>query len=264
MRAGRPSVTARWVAAQRARLAGTRPSTPGGDVAGEQRLYRDVRGGLPALPVGRPGGMAERTRFVDDEVTRAIGRGIDQVVLVGAGYDGRPLRFGGGVTRWFEVDAPATQADKRRRLAALGAEPAAVAYVGLDLLTGDLAAALDAAGHDPARPSLFVCEGLFASLTLEATASLCRTLRDRAPEGSVLAATFLVVPETGAGGKALRAAADELLRALGEPRRSDFLEGDAEKLFVVTGWRASRVHAARPGRIGTGSRMLVLAGEPAV
>jgi methyltransferase (TIGR00027 family) len=263
MRAGRPSVTARQVAAHRARLDGTRPSTPGGDVAGEQRLYRDVGGGLPALPGAQPTGMAERTRFVDDEVTRAIGLGIDQIVLVGAGYDGRPLRFGGGVTRWFEVDVPSTQADKRRRLAALGAEPTAVAYVGVDLLAGDLGAALGAAGHDPARRSLFVCEGLFGSLTLEATASLCRTLRDRAPEGSVLAATFVVVPETGAGGQALRAGADQLLRVLGEPRRSEFLDGDAEKLFVVTGWRASRAHASRPGRIGTGSRMLVLAGEPA-
>ncbi len=70
--------------------------------------------------------MAERTRFVDNEVAGALGRGVDQVVLVGAGYDGRPLRFAGETTTWFEVDRPATQADKQRRLAALGLVPRGV------------------------------------------------------------------------------------------------------------------------------------------
>ena len=76
-----------------------------------------------ALPVGRPTGIAERTRVVDAEVARAIGRGTAQVVLLGAGYDGRALRFGGGAVRWFEVDLAATLADKRRRLDALGIGP---------------------------------------------------------------------------------------------------------------------------------------------
>ncbi len=129
---GRPSVTARWVAAQRARLARTRPSTPSGDVEAEHRLYRDVAGPF-VVPIGRPTGVAARTRIVDAEVAAALGRGIDQIVLVGAGYDGRALRFGGRAVRWFEVDLPSMQADKRRRLASLGIEPAGVGYAGVDL-----------------------------------------------------------------------------------------------------------------------------------
>lgn len=39
----------------------------------------------------------------------------------GGGYDGRALRFGGGATRWFEIDHSATQADKRKRLDLVGA-----------------------------------------------------------------------------------------------------------------------------------------------
>ena len=158
MRSARPSVTARWVAAHRARIERTRPSIPGAELEGERRLYRDVSG-VFAVPLGRLAGIAERTRVVDAEVARAIGRGTTQVVLLGAGYDGRALRFGGGAVRWFEVDLPATQADKRRRLDALGIRPVAVSYLPLDLATGDLDAALDAAGHDRAAPSLFVCEG---------------------------------------------------------------------------------------------------------
>src|SRR5215472_12142323 len=198
MRAGRPSLTARWVAANRARLERRRPSTPEGDVAGERKLYRDLSG-VFAVTFGRATGVAQRTAFVDNEVARAIGHGVDQIVLLGAGYDGRALRFG-GTTRWFEVDDPSTQDDKRRRLAALGAEPVAVAYVGLDLVAAhqpdDLGEALAAAGHDADRPSLFVCEGLLESLSLEVIASLCTTLRARADGCSALVITDLVATET--------------------------------------------------------------------
>ena len=44
-------------------------------------------------------------------------------------------------------------------------------------------------------PSLFVCDGLFDTLTLEAAASLADALRARAAAGSVLVADFAVAPE---------------------------------------------------------------------
>jgi methyltransferase (TIGR00027 family) len=265
MRAGRPSLTARWVAAHRLRLDRRRPSTPDGDVAGERKLYRAVRGAF-AIPLGRPTGMAERTAFVDNEVARAIGHGVEQIVLLGAGYDGRALRFGGGTTRWYEVDYPSTQDDKRRRLAGLGVEPAGVTYIGLDLMAAhgpeDFGEALAAAGHDPNRPSLFICEGLFAYLSLEVIASLCTTLRARAPEGSALVATVLVVPETGSRGQALRRGLDQLLKVIGEARHSEFFPGDAQKLMVVTGWHVARSRVSTPGRMAQGSHLLVLAAGP--
>ena len=103
-------------------MARTRPSTPGGEPEAELALDRDVRG-LVAVPLGPRNRLDARTRFVDSEVARAIGHGVDQVVLLGAGYDARSLRFGGGATQWFEVDHPETQDDKRRRLSSLGADP---------------------------------------------------------------------------------------------------------------------------------------------
>ena len=234
-------------------------------MAGERALYRDVRG-IVALPLGRPTTMAERTVFVDNEVARAIGHGVDQIVLLGAGYDGRALRFGGGATRWYEVDDSRTEDDKRRRLASLGVEPSSVTSIGLDLMAAhgpaDLGEALAAAAHDPDRPSLFVCEGLFASLSLEVIASLCTTLRARAPEGSALVATVLVVPETGSRGQALRGAVDLLRRVTGEARRSELYPGDAQKLMVVTGWRVARSQVSTAGRFAQGSHLLLLAAEP--
>jgi methyltransferase (TIGR00027 family) len=242
------------------RLERTRPSTPGGDVGAERRLCRDVAG-----KVTTPGGssvFALRTRAIDAEVARALGHGTGQIVLLGAGYDGRPFRFGGGVARWFEVDRPAVLADKRRRVDALGLVATGTVAVGLDLSTDDLDAALDAAGHDAAAPSLFVCEGLVDSLTLEAAASLGATLRARAAAGSVLTATFSVLPAPGAPARALRSATDLLRRAAEEPRRNEFRPGDPEKLMVVTGWQVRHTESSAERRLDPGAHTLILVCEP--
>jgi methyltransferase (TIGR00027 family) len=207
--------------------------------------------------------MARRTAFIDNEVAGALGRHTPQIVILGAGYDGRALRFADGATRWFEVDLPSTQTDKRRRLGALGITTEHVTYVSLDLMTGDLAAVLDERGHDTNTPSLFVCEALFSYLSLEAGAALCRTLRARAPDGSVLASTFPVLPEVlGHRARALRAAKDQVLRVIGEPVRCQFLPQDAEKLMVVTGWRPARSERVPDTWLGPGSELLALAAEP--
>jgi methyltransferase (TIGR00027 family) len=231
-------------------------------VKAERALEESVRGPV-ALPLGRTAAMAERTRFIDHEVADALGRGLDQIVLLGAGYDGRSLRFGGGPARWFEVDLPATQADKRRRLEALGVTATNVRFLGLDVARDDVGAALASAGHDDTRSSLFVAEGVFDSLALESVATLCEALRSRAAPGSVFAATFRVSPEQGARGQAVREAFGQLRRAVGQERPSEFLPGDPQKLLVVTGWRVIRSSSSPPGWLGQGSSLVALAGEPA-
>jgi methyltransferase (TIGR00027 family) len=261
MRAGHPSVMARREAAQRARLARARSSTPSGDMAGEQALARSA-GGIFSVPLGQSAGMAQRTAFIDNEVAGALGRGVSQVVLLGVGYDGRALRFGGGATRWFEVDLPATLDDKQRRLAALGVATEHVTFVPIDLMSADLAAALEDAGHDVAAPSLFVGEGLFAYLSLEAVAALCRTVRQRSPAGSVLVATYPVRPaEAERRGQARRGVMGQVFRLMGEPLRSEYFPGDPEKLMVVTGWRPVRMQSSPDGWLGPGGHLLVLAAE---
>ncbi len=242
-------------------LAPTRSSTPTGDVEGERALYRDVSGNV-TFNVARPAGVNHRTQFIDGEVADAIGRGVDQIVILGAGYDGRSLRFGGGQARWFELDLPSTQADKRRRLAALGVSPVGVTYVAIDLMHGDLDATLENAGHDATAPTLFLAEGLVPYLTLEATASMFRALRARAAHGSVLVATFFVSPEPSDVLRAWYRTRDVFFRVIGEPRQSEYRPDDPEKLYVVTGWRVARSKSGPASRVDRAARMLVLAGEP--
>lgn len=269
MRAGHPSVTARWVAAQRLRLERTRPSTPDGDVAAERRFYRSLAGNV-SLPLGRAAALALRTQVIDAEVARAIGHGTTQIVLLGAGNDGRALRFGGGAVRWFEVDRPQAQADKRHRLGALGISTGTTTSVGLDLLTAEaaggrtdgLGAALQAAGHDAAAPTLFVGEAIFDALTLEASATACSALRARAAQGSVLVAGFSVVPEGSAPARALRSATNLVRQVADEARRHEWRPGDPQKLAVVTGWRVTHAAASTARRLDPGAHAVVLVCEP--
>ncbi len=69
-------------------------------------------------------GVAVRSRYIEDEVDQALGRGVSQYVILGAGLDSfayRRLDLA-KILRVFEVDHPATQAWKRTRLQDAGIE----------------------------------------------------------------------------------------------------------------------------------------------
>src|SRR5690348_11267261 len=118
MHDGRPSETARRVAAYR--LGFARLPAPFGDPAADDRLAGDVSAGLDFERDPRMDGYLRlRTSFFDQVVVDALERGVTQLALIGAGHDGRALRYAKSGVRWFEIDHPATQADKRRRLAHL-------------------------------------------------------------------------------------------------------------------------------------------------
>jgi methyltransferase (TIGR00027 family) len=195
--------------------------------------------------------IGARTRFVDDEVMRAIGAGVSQVVIVAAGYDGRPLRFNAPGLRWIEVDHPATQRDKRRRLEALGIPLDHVTFVAIDLAAGSLDQALDGAGQRTDRPTLWICEGLFGYLERDITVELCRTLRRRSAPGTVLCATFLVLDaERSTAARWTHSVFHEAIAMMGERHLTEFRSGDADEILGSAGWSAPvrQMTSHQPGR----------------
>lgn len=246
-----PSVTARAVALGRSRL--VRPQTPAGDPNAESRLYAGLRGPM-WWPVGArwQRRVAARTRFFDQVTLSAIDADITQVVILGAGYDGRALRLRQPGVRFFEVDHPLTQRDKRCRLEDLGIASDAVTYVAHDLTHGDLAGALAAAGHVRDRASLFICEGLLLYLPPPVLEQLLRDLHSCAGPGSHLA---LSAGERLAGASHVaRARVDAqrlVLAMIGEPRQSQFEPGELNELLQRAGWvpvdERVRVRAGRKG-----------------
>ena len=140
MRDGRPSVTARRVAAYR--LGFDRPAAGFGDPAADDRLAADAADAETFEPGERMARyLRARTWFFDRVVLNAIERGVTQLLAVGAGYDGRSLRYAKAGVRWFEVDHPDTQSDKRARLDRLGIGTGHLTFVPADLRDAGLARA---------------------------------------------------------------------------------------------------------------------------
>lgn len=252
----RPSLTARMVAKERARLSSSRPSR--GDAEAEARLYTTLdRWYVPPTMVG-PGGMAARTRFFDDQVVAALDRGVRQAVILGAGYDGRALRFGGAGCLWIEVDRPITQADKRRRLGMAGAHADEISFVAADLLDPDLGQKLAGGGHDPAQPTIWLCEGVLSYLKAAQTEQLCRTARAISAPGSILALNALVDWRNTWHDRVSSRLVDLFLGAVGEPRGDRLRPGQTEDILQRTGWPVVADGERGPVR-GDGTVMVTMA-----
>jgi methyltransferase (TIGR00027 family) len=136
--------------------------------------------------------LVVRSRFAEDELAEAAVRGVRQAVMLGAGLD----TFAYRQPAWAdalgiaELDHPASQASKLQRLAAAGiAVPVNVRHAAVDLVTGDLAAALQAAEIDLAQPVLAAWLGVMMYLPPEASDRVLGTVARLAP-GSVLVLTF--------------------------------------------------------------------------
>jgi methyltransferase (TIGR00027 family) len=120
--------------------------------------------------------IAARTRFAEDALAAALERGArgvrgaGQLVVLGAGLDTYAYRGPWrDRLRIFEVDHPATQAWKRRRLADAGIPvPDCLTFAPIDFERQTLAEGLAAAGFDPARQTFFTWLGCVAYLSEEA------------------------------------------------------------------------------------------------
>ena len=143
-------------------------------------------------PGARTSGVA-RTRFIDDRVAEALAAGVRQVVVLGAGFDVRPQRLSAyrGCSV-FEVDHPATQARKRKLLAAAGVDGSGVdvRFVPTDFDREQVADTVVAAGYDAGQPTLFLWEGVTNYLTADAVDSTLRWCARGAP-GSQLVFTYV-------------------------------------------------------------------------
>jgi methyltransferase (TIGR00027 family) len=207
--------------------------------------------------------LAARTRFFDDQVLAAISAGLRQIVILGAGYDDRALRFRSSGVRFFELDHPGTQADKARRLRALQANAAELTLAPADFRHDDVAAVLDACAHDPGQPSLFSCEGLLVYLDQPTVVRLLTGLRARAATGSALAASLATHPE-GASTEEVTAAANARRRTgASEPWRTILPASAHLGLVARAGWRVVDVaDAAQLDSEAPPGRSLLVAAVP--
>ncbi|MFF2383392.1 class I SAM-dependent methyltransferase [Streptomyces sp. NPDC058108] len=212
--------------------------------AGERRPVDEVRAGTP------PTGWRERTRYESvracaevvvprtvaiDEALRARLNG--QLVILGAGLDTRVWRLPElARTDVWEVDHPASQQDKRARLAEAASVPGgpdgsgrpaegltavarSVRFTPVDLAVDDLGAALDAAGHDPSSPTTWLWEGVVPYLTRGEVRATVGALAARTVPGSALVVNYQAPSARAGAGRLLARVLGSSVTA-GEPWRS--------------------------------------------
>jgi len=157
--------------------------------------------------------IALRTAAIDSAVRNAIVAGATQLVILGAGYDGRAWRMPelAGV-KVFEVDHPATQGDKRRHLSELPPAIGIVKFVSIDFERESLGTVLDRAGHDRSSPTCWIWEGVVMYLTRDAMHSTVADIAGRSAPGSTLIVNYHTVHR--------RLFARLMFRLIGEPQIS--------------------------------------------
>lgn len=112
-----------------------------------------------------------RTRYFDDYLKRCIEDGIEQLVILGAGFDARAYRFDAlrEAATVFEVDHPATQKVKKKKVKEIfGSLPRHVVFVPVRFDRESLGGKLFENGYDGALKTLFIQEGVTYYLPAEA------------------------------------------------------------------------------------------------
>src|SRR6202453_3311879 len=251
MEDGTASQTARRVAAHRREY--ERVGADYGAPAADQALTADVAAGQEPPPGRMHEYLRARTAFFDRAVVRALDRGVRQVVIGGAGYDGRALRYAKPDVRWFEVDHPATQSDKVERVARLNVAAGHIRFIPADFTADPIAEPLLAAGLDPARPTLFLLEGVAVYLERPVVERVLAAFRQVAANGSELAISV----SSGTATPQERARFEQRVAGLGEPARSRFTPDQARDLLAAVGWQPT---AASERQLAAG---LLLAGAGA-
>jgi len=135
-----------------------------------------------------------RTKYIDAVFERAVAEQFDQILIFGAGFDTRALRFKdkAGNTQIFELDVSATQQKKisqyqKRHLTV----PSNVTSIAIDFDKESLSVKLDEAKFKKDQRSLFILEGLLMYLQAESVDAAFKVIQDYAGKLSLVAFDYI-------------------------------------------------------------------------
>jgi methyltransferase (TIGR00027 family) len=142
-------------------------------------LYDRMSPGALSFVVGRE-------RYIDDYLIAGLRDGLNQVVLLGAGFDTRAYRIPGiEKTRVFEIDQPATQELKLVRLKkVIDPLPGHVTFVPVNFNTQTLGEQLLAHGYNERGKTLFIWQGVTYFLTVHGVDNTLAFIANHSGPGS--------------------------------------------------------------------------------
>jgi methyltransferase (TIGR00027 family) len=202
-------------------------------------VARAVLRGFDALFGGMHAEIVLRNPYYDEQLRRALDAGVEQVVLLGAGYDSTSLRHDLRGATLYEVDAPPTQRRKLEVMRRRGLVPRQpVVYAPCDFEVERARDALARVGFDPERRSFVLWYGVTLYLSDEAVRGTLRDVAGFCAPGSMLLWDYLDedVPTIETRFKGARRAARAAARR-GEPYAWGATREHAEAVAAEAGFR---------------------------
>ncbi len=186
------------------------------------------------------GQVLARARYAEDLLQEAVRSGMQQYVIVGAGYDSFALRNPDldGRIKLYEIDHPDTQTSKLERLQALELRsPAMVEYVPVDFERETVADGLARSGFSPDQPAFFSWLGTVPYLTPEATENTLRAIAGYAATESQIVFDYML-PEHCIPQEEMRTtrALKRFTQQRGEPLIGELIPDDLGRLLKTLGW----------------------------
>jgi len=184
--------------------------------------------------------IVARVRYFDDFVEKSSGNGLEQLVILGAGYDTRAYRIEGlkRNVKIFEVDHPNTQSFKIQKLEQIfGSVPEHVVYVPVDFENETLSQRLFDSGYDSSKKTLFIMEGLTMYIPPEAVDETLSFIVENSGKGSQI--IFDYYPESIVDGSSELEISENLRKYtsdVGEPLQFGIEEGKVEEFLSKRGF----------------------------
>jgi methyltransferase (TIGR00027 family) len=181
--------------------------------------------------------LVARSRFSEDSLASAFAGGVRQYVILGAGLDTFAYRNPFPELRVFEIDHPATQASKRKRLAAASVTiPPTTTFISVDLSREPLGAALAASSFQRDAPSFWAWLGVVMYLDRSAIRETLAFIGSL-PKGTALVFDYGTPPAWyNLRHQFAVARLQKRLTAIGEPWKTLLKPAEARALLTGAGF----------------------------
>ena len=173
-----------------------------------------------------------RTRYIDEYLNERIDDGIQQLIILGAGYDSRAYRIEGlkGKVTVFEVDEPETQKRKIKLVKRMiNPLPSNVVYVAIDFNKEKLPQRMFQSGYNKDKKSLFIWEGVTPLLTAEAVDETLNFVAENAGPGSSILFNYIL--KSVVDGTSRHEKAREIRKAFSRGGIFDFRSNRGDRLM---------------------------------
>jgi methyltransferase (TIGR00027 family) len=192
------------------------------------------------LTPGNPGYVVARTRYIDDYLKSCINCAIQQLVILGAGYDTRAYRFSEikGKVKVYEVDHPATQKLKKQKVTrAFGVLHDNVVYVSVDFGEEKLEDKMFESGYNKNLKTLFIWEGVIPYITAAGVDETFAFAANNSGGGSSIIFDYIFKSVIdGTNESEIAKTWRKTLDRLGEPFLFGIEEGMAEAFLIPKGF----------------------------